>query len=535
MQVHTRTVFLYAFIVAIGGFVFGFDAAVIGGAVGYITRQLALDPWQVGLIVTAPTLAAVVASFTIGFVSDIFGRKRVLIFLAGLYVTSAFLSATAQSFWIVSDFWALFIARAIGGYAFGSLPLAPVYIAEIAPPQLRGRLVGINQLTIVIGFSAAYFSNLLIQNLSASDAAWVLSSGMGAEPWRWMLGAELIPAGVWLLAMFAIPESPRWLATKGRYGEAERVLDKTLPHGEALEALRCLKEQIEEAARASKSRFGDLLKPSIRYALAIGIIIAIIQQITGINTVFFYATTIFELSGIGTNAAFAQTIWVGVTNVVFTLIAMALVDKMGRRPLMIVGLIGVAASFSLVAYGFISADYVLRADDLTALASIVSEDALRPLVDTVYVNDVAFEAALTEAIAASGMNAQDIIRDNRGLLLSVAMEGRPVLILAGIIGFVAAFALSLGPVMWIFLAEIFPSRVRGTAISFVTIFNSGTSSLVTMIFPIQVSALGVASVFIGYTAFAVIGLLLVIWLMPETKGLSLEQLEKKMAEGRAGR
>ena len=528
MHSHTRNVLLYAVLVAIGGFVFGFDAAVIGGIVGHVTRQFSLEPWQVGLIVSAPTLAAVVASFTVGFFSDLFGRKRILIFLAALYVVSAYLSATAQSFWIVSDFWALVVARAIGGYAFGSLTQAPVYIAEIAPPNLRGRLVGINQLTIVTGFTAAYFSNLGIQTLAGAEYEWVQVLGLAEEPWRWMLGAELLPAGIWLVAIFLIPESPRWLATKGRYAEAKKVLENTLPSDQVDSALNVIKAQIEQAAEQSRSRFGDLIQPSIRFALVIGVVIAIIQQITGINTVFFYATTIFELSGIGTDAAFAQTIWVGVTNVVFTLIAMALVDKIGRRPLMVMGLIGVAASFALVSYGFISANYVLRTEDLEALLTIAPEGSFLPLVDQIFPNDVAFEAAVEQAIAAPGTDAAALIIENRALLLGAVMEGEPILILAGIIGFVASFALSLGPVMWIFLSEIFPARVRGTAISFVTIFNSGTAFLVTFLFPIQVSMTGVASVFIGYAVFAIIGLILVIWLMPETKGMTLEQLEQKL-------
>ena len=577
----TRTAVLYASIVAIGGFIFGVDAAVIGGVIPYLTAPpYSFEPLQISLIVGAPTLAAVIASLTSGLLSDLFGRKRILLLLSALYVISAFLSATAREFWFVSDFWALFLARAIGGYAFGSLALAPVYIAEISPAHLRGRMVGINQLTIVTGFAAAYFSNLAILGASqAEPAAWAAALGLADAPWRWMLGAELLPALIWLGAMFAVPESPRWLVTKNRSPEARSVLARVLPPDQVDAALSDIQRQVNEAASVARSRFADLFRPAMRFALVVGLVIAIIQQITGINTVFFYATTIFQLSGIGTNAAFTQTVLVGITNVVFTLVAMALVDRIGRRPLMITGLAGVTASFALVAYGFASASYVIRADDLftteqakaACLAETGDEETcatvtatlatlapaeevfqsaaapanafapatlLAPLIDQEFTSDVAFKRAVADALSVSvetadgpvAVDGVKIVRGGEALLLSAAMEGRPMLILIGIIAFVAAFALSLGPVMWIFLAEIFPARVRGTAISFVTVFNSSTAFLVTTLFPLQVAATGVAGVFMGYAAFALIGLGLVIWLMPETKGLSLEQIETQFAK-----
>ena len=254
--------------------------------------------------------------------------------------------------------------------------------------------------------------------------------------------------------------------------------------------MEAMKAQLDDARAMSKTRFGLLLRPEIRMIFGIAIIVAIIQQITGINTVFFYATTIFELSGIGTNAAFSQTVWVGVTNVLFTLIALTAVDKWGRRPLFIVGLIGVSISFIVVSLGFLTAEYTLTAEDISTLGHLLPAEALATLEGQVFSSDVAFEKAILEAIAPFVDDPAVVLQANRAALLGSAMEGQPILILAGIISFVAFFALSLGPVMWIFLSEVFPAQIRGTAISLVTIFNSGTAFLVTFFFPIQVAAAG---------------------------------------------
>ena len=509
-QVHPRII-LYACLVSIGGFVFGFDAAVIGGAIGYVREQYALAPWQIGLVVSAPTLAAIVASFTIGIVSDIFGRKKVLIFLAGLYLVSALVSASAWGFW------SLVIARAVGGYAFGALTQAPVYIAEISPAHSRGRLVAINQMAIVIGISAAYFSNLAIQ-MNAENITLLTS-----EPWRLMLGIEAVPAAIWLIGLFLVPETPRWLATKSRWGEAQATFRQLgFDEEDAQSMAACIKEDVGEKHTPFSDRLKSLTTGPALYAIMIGLIIAIVQQITGINTVFFYAPIIFEQSGVGTNGAFTQAVFVGLINIAFTIVAMLLIDKLGRRALMLIGLTGVTISMSIVSWGFSSATYSMSADDIATLEQTAPATLLAPLQDQSFESDIAFKTAVADIIG------DEALKSNESAILAAGMKGNSGLILFGILFFVASFAMSLGPVMWVYLAEIFPNQSRGIAISLVTVFNSGASWLVQFLFPIQLATGGISGVFSGYALFAMIGLVLVAWLMPETKGLSLEKIGQTM-------
>ena len=502
---------LYACIVSIGGFVFGFDAVVIGGVVGYVSSQFDLEPWQIGLVVTAPTFAAIASSFTIGIISDLIGRKRTLLFLAALYLVSALLSAGAYGFW------GLVIARGIGGYAFGALTQAPVYISEIAPAHSRGRLVAINQLTIVAGISAAYFSNLVIQMYAEHMPVF------SEEPWRVMLGVEALPALAWLIGMLLVPESPRWLATQARWAEVEAVFKRLGGIFSMAEEMNAIREDVGSKMLPFRQRFMLLFSRGIWFALLIGLILAIVQQITGINTVYFYAPVIFEQSGVGTDAAFSQAVFVGIINIVFTLISMALIDRLGRRPLIIAGLTGVIISMSLVSWGFHSATYVLDAAALEALPESLKGQGLAALADTSFASDMNFKTAVRNIIGS------DALRDNESALLAAAMNGNSRLILLGILGFVASFAVSLGPVMWVYLSEIYPNQVRGIAISLVTVFNSGASALVQFLFPIQLANSGIAGVFAGYAVFGFIGLVLIIWLMPETKQLALEDITRIMA------
>lgn len=497
--------------VSLGGFVFGFDAAVIGGIVGAVATQFDLAPWEIGMLVSAPTLSAVAASFTVGLISDIIGRKKILILLAALFVVSAIFSAFAWSFT------ALVVARAIGGYAFGCLTQAPVYIAEISPAEKRGRLVAINQLAIVIGLSAAFFSNFAIQTFGGSLPVF------DDERWRLMLGVELVPALIWLFGMFTVPETPRWLATQSRWDEVKSVLTGLGSSAEADATIAEIKADVGQEKAQVSANLASLFGRSVWYAFIIGIIIGIVQQVTGINTVLFYAATIFEQTGVGTNAAFTQAVVVGITFVVFTIVSMVLIDRIGRRPLMLAGLVGVTVSLATVAFGFNDATYSLDKASIAKIESTLDRADLSTIQDIEYPSDITFKSAVSEIVGS------DTLRDNEGLFLAEGMKGNSTLILIAILGFVASFAFSLGPVMWVYLSEIFPNRVRGVAISFVTIFNSGASWLVQFLFPIQLASGGIAGVFMWYAGFGLIGLVLVAWLMPETKGLTLEQVSEKMA------
>jgi sugar porter (SP) family MFS transporter len=453
-----------ALIVALGGFLMGFDASVISGVVGFIEAEFSLSKIQLGWAVASLTLAATLAMMVSGPLSDRFGRRPVLQLAAGLFTISAVASAMAPNFAM------LVVARMVGGLGVGAaLIIAPMYIAEIAPARVRGRLVSFNQLNIVVGISAAFFSNYLILRLGQSDLALAQALGVGPWGWRWMLGVEAVPAVVYLLALAWVPESPRWLAMHGRRAEAHRVMERAAGRDQAAAELAGLERSLADETTAERGRFRDLLQPRLRRVMVIGLSIAVLQQATGINAVFFYAPMIFEQAGLGTDAAFAQAILVGLVNLVFTVVAMCLIDRLGRRPLLGFGLAGIAVSMLTLAYGFGSATYG------------PGDEAVR-------------------------VNA--------------------VLILVALLGFVASFAVSLGPVMWVLFSELFPNRVRGLAVSCVGLVNSAVSFLVQLVFPWEIDALGSAFTFLVYGLVAVAGLAWVLAAFPETRGRSLEELEQ---------
>jgi sugar porter (SP) family MFS transporter len=456
MKASTRFTARVALTVALGGFLMGFDASVISGVVGFIEKEFELSNIQLGWAVASLTLTATLAMMVSGPLSNRYGRRPVLKAAAVLFFISAIASAFAP------NYLTLVVARMLGGFGVGAaLIIAPMYIAELAPADVRGRMVSFNQLNIVIGISAAFFSNYLILNLGLGDLL----------AWRWMLGVEAVPALLYFLALFFVPESPRWLVMQERSEEAVLVLNRSSGPEQAATDLSEIHKALEMEAHEEKGGIGDLFKPAMKLVLAIGITIAVLQQITGINSVFFYAPMIFEQSGLGTNAAFMQAILVGLVNLVFTVLAILYIDKLGRRPLLLVGLTVIALCMMLLAYGFGQATY-----------------------------------------------------SPEGELLEI----NPTLILIGILGFVAGFAMSLGPVMWVLFSELFPNRVRGIAISFVGLINSAVSFLVQLVFPWELENFGPSITFLIYGLFAAAGLVFVARFFPETKGRSLEQLEAEL-------
>ena len=299
MQHRARFTAAVASIVALGGFLMGFDASVISGVVGFIETEFSLTKLQLGWSVASLTLTASLAMLAAGPLSDRIGRRPVLKIAAALFAVSAVASALAPGF--VS----LVVARMIGGFGVGAaLIVAPMYIAEIAPPEHRGRLVSFNQLNIVIGISVAFFSNYLILNLGQSELGWAEFLHLGDWNWRWMLGVEAVPAIAYFFALAIVPESPRWLAMHGREAEAREVFLRVSGPGKAGEELAAVRDSLRESAQERAASVGELFRPAMRLVLTVGIVIAILQQITGINSVFFYAPMIFEQSGIGTDAAF---------------------------------------------------------------------------------------------------------------------------------------------------------------------------------------------------------------------------------------
>ncbi|MCH1533443.1 MAG: sugar porter family MFS transporter [Schleiferiaceae bacterium] len=507
-----------ALTVALGGFLMGFDASVISGVNKFVQIQFNLTDLQLGFSVSSLTIVAALAMMFSGPLSDKLGRKLVLKYCALIFTVSAVGSALA------SGFTSFLLFRMLGGLGVGaSLIVAPMYIAEIAPASKRGRLVSFNQLNIVLGITIAFFTNYFILSLADSTSSWVTTYGLVTGNWRWMLGIEAIPAIVYFFALFSVPKSPRWLMSKGDEKKATNVLQKFVPVEEASLEIAAIKASLSTVKGATKTPVSALFKPAMRLVLTIGIVVSILQQITGINAVFFYAPMIFEQSGIGTNASFIQAVLVGITNLFFTVIAMALIDRLGRKPLLVAGVAGIVLFMGLLSYGFGSASYTLDATKIEGFEASLQED-LAPLIGERFTNDVAYKSALQE------MLGMEIAKRYESQLITAAIQMNPTLILVGIIGFVACFAVSLGPVMWVLFSELFPLKIRGIAISFVGFINSAISALVQFVFPWELASLGSALTFLIYGIFAAIGLVCIIKLLPETKGKSLEELESELVK-----
>ena len=513
MNNKTYTIFI-SFIVALGGFLFGFDAGIISGVMSFAGPEFNLNEIQSGWVVSAPSFAAMFAMLFSGRLSDLIGRKKTLIFVALLYAISAILSAVATSYEM------LYIARIIGGIAFGAaLVLAPMYIAEISTAENRGKLVSLQQLNIVFGFFAAFLSNYFFNKYTASETTFLTDQNV----WRWMLGVELIPAVCYFIFLFFVPKSPRWLYLKGNFEEVKKVL--TQIHG--VERGRLEIEIIDSNIHADKNKTAlklkDLLKPSLRFILIVGLIIGVLQQITGINAVYFYATSIFKQTGIGTDAAFSSGVLLSTISVLFTFVAIYLIDRMGRRPLLLIGTAGIALSLLLCAYGFNQATYQLTTKKINQLEFSESQKLL-PFANKVYENDLDFKNEIKAALGNNTYNKND------GAILEKATKINANLILIGILGFIACFAFSLGPVMWVLLSELYPLKYRGLAIGVIAFINSLISSLVQLIFPWELSNLGNALTFFIFGIIALVGFFIMIKIVPETKGKSLEELELELLE-----
>lgn len=501
-----------ALFVGFGGFLMGFDASVISGVVTFIEPRFGLNKIELGWAVASLTLTATIAMMCAGPLSDRFGRRPVLRLAALLFAGSAVLSAVAPNLlWLV-------IARMIGGFGVGAaLIIAPMYIAEMSPAALRGRMVSINQLNIVVGISAAFFSNYFILELGYSNEGWLAPRVQGDAAWRWMLGIEALPSVLYFVVLYFVPESPRWLVMHGREREASEILGRVEDAPQARVDLDAVRTSIAHRRQQDGIPVRELMAPAMRLVLTIGVVVAVLQQITGINAVFFYAPMIFEQSGIGTDASFMQAALVGLTNLLFTIVAILLIDRVGRRPLLATGLVGIVVSMFALAWGFADARY--RLDD-KAVAQLPAEvEALAPLAGRSFADDIAFREAVTAAIGHPAW------QQHKAALVGAAIDMNPLLVLAGVLGFVASFAISIGPVMWVLFSELFPNHLRGLAVSVCGLLNSATSFIVQLVFPWELENLGNSTTFLLYGLFAVAGLVVLVRILPETKGRSLEELE----------
>ncbi|MEO0898285.1 MAG: sugar porter family MFS transporter [Bacteroidota bacterium] len=518
MNKHGNIVMI-ALIVALGGFLMGFDASVISGVNKFIELEFKLTKLQLGWAVSSLTLISTLAMLIAGPLSDRYGRKTILSIAAVLYAISAIFSAFAPTFNI------LVMARMIGGLGVGaSLIIAPMYIAEISPAKVRGQMVSFNQLNIVIGISAAYFSNYFILQLAESQEAWAQSLMFSEYTWRWMLGLEAIPAVIYFFALFIVPRSPRWLMMKQKFDEALAVMKRTSGEDKAASEFKKIKESVGSGENSvTRSVVWELFKPAMRLVITIGVVVGVLQQITGINSVFFYAPMIFEQSGIGEDASFTQAIYVGLINLVFTILAMSLIDRLGRKPLLTIGLAGIAFFMFLLAYGFNSATYTLTEESIAALPEEVTTEKLTPLIGQTYESDIAYKTEIQRALGEQASAYESP-------LIAAAITMNPMLILIGILGFVASFAISVGPVMWVLFSELFPNAIRGIAISFVGLINSAISFLVQLVFPWELANFGNSLTFLIYGVFAAIGFVFVWIIVPETRGKSLEELEATLVK-----
>ncbi len=381
-------------------------------------------------------------------------------------------------------------------------------------------MVSFNQLNIVIGISVAFFTNYMILQLGQSEAAWTQALKFDEYNWRWMLGLETLPAILYFFGLFLVPCSPRWLIMKGFDQEALRVMTRASDAESASIALDEVKRSLDASSQKNKLPLKKLFQPALRLVITIGIVVAILQQITGINSVFFYAPMIFEQSGIGTDASFVQAILVGLVNLVFTVLAIAVIDKLGRKPLLIVGVSGIAIFMCLLSYSFSQATYTLDDAALTQLSADIDPDQISALKGQVFESDIKFKQALSSTLG------EDLAKTYESELITASASMNSILILICILGFVASFAISIGPVMWVLFSELFPNWIRGLAISFVGLINSAVSFFVQLVFPWELANIGSALTFLIYGAFAVLGLLFIISKVPETKGKSLEELEK---------
>ncbi len=460
MKFNTKYIFGISMVSALGGLPFGYDWVVIGGAKPFyeqffhISGSANLQGWAM----SSALLGCLLGSILSGMLSDRLGRKRLLIFSALLFTVSAYGTGAANSY-----NWFIFY-RILGGIGIGlASNLSPMYIAEVAPAAVRGKFVSLNQLTIVIGILAAQLINWQIaepvpEGFTGAD---ILASWNGQMGWRWMFWAELIPAGLFFLLMFFVPESPRWLAKNSSEDKVEKILAKIGGSEYAKAEYASIRETLKNETQ--KVNFKELLEPGVKKVLIIGVVLAAFQQWSGINVIFNYAEDIFKAAGYGVSDILFNIVITGSVNLLFTFVAIYTVDKLGRKLLMLLGAGGLAGI-----YAFMGAAY--------------------------YFNFSGF------------------------LLLLLVMLA------------IASFAMSLAPVTWVVLSEIFPNRIRGAAMAVATVSLWLASFLLIYTFPFLNQMLNASGTFWLYGVICVLGLIFIYYKLPETKGKSLEEIEKEIVK-----
>jgi len=441
---------LLCLVAALGGLLFGYDTAVISGAIGFLQTHFALTAAMKGWTAACALLGCVLGAALAGTLSDRFGRRNTLIVSAVLFLVSAIGTAVPRT---LTQF---ILFRVVGGLGVGAASLtSPMYIAEISPARIRGRMVSVNQFAIVSGILVVYFVNYFIAG--QGDEAWNTTVG-----WRWMFGSEAIPATLLLALLMAVPESPRWLTERGRGDVAHRILSRVDGTANANRAMA----EIREALAMETGSLRQLLEPGLRLVLVIGVVLAVLQQVTGINVFLYFGTEIFkDVAGSAIDAALLKQAVVGTVNLTFTIVAIWTVDRLGRKPLMVVGAAGMGVS-----------------------------------------------------LAAMGLAAY--------------WNQTSTWLLVFILGYIACFAVSVGPVTWVILSEIFPTKIRGRAMAIATVCLWLANFAVSQTFPMMdenarlVETFHHGFPFWVYGGFCVVLVGFMALAVPETKGRTLEEIEK---------
>ena len=450
MVLNSQKKYLYfsSLVAALGGLLFGYDTAVISGGIGFLKDFFNLSPAQEGWAVSSALVGCILGVAASGVLNDAVGRKKVLLLAAVLFTISAIGSALPRSF---TEF---VLYRILGGVGVGAASMtSPLFIAEIAPPAMRGRLVSWNQLAIVFGMLVVYFVNYYIAD--PLNQAWNVAYG-----WRWMFGSEILPATLFFLLLFWVPESPRYLIKQGLREQGKTILAKI--SGETAAEREVV--EIETTLAQESGSLSEIFRPGLRKLLLVGAALAVLQQITGINVIIYYAPEIFKKLGSSTNVALLQTVIIGAFNLTFTIVAINSVDRFGRKPLMLIGAVGMG--LSLLAFG------------------------------------------ITTFLQVTGV----------GLLIFI-------------LTYISGFAISVGPVTWVILSEIFPTRIRGRLMSVCTIALWAANYLISQTFPMLdaneflVETFHHAFSFWLYALFCIALFLLVKFGVPETKGKTLEEIE----------
>jgi len=444
MEINFRYLLTISLVTALGGLLFGFDISVISGTIPFIQKVFELSEAMKGWMVSSALIGCIFGAGYGGRFGDRFGRKKVLLVISMLFGISAIGSGMAGSIP------AFIFYRILGGIAVGGASvLAPMYIAEVSPAHLRGRMVSINQLTIVMGISLAYYSNFFL-----------LETGENA--WRWMLAAEAVPSILFFAALFIVPESPRLLVARNDEKGALKVLEKV--GGKDFAGFELGEIKASLAGVHKRGTLKEAFQKKYAFILFLGIFLAVFQQWSGINVIFFYAPDIFAKANLGVDAALFQTTLIGIMNIGFTILAMRIIDKTGRKLLMLISAAGMAVCYLLIGY--------------------------------------IFRTGQTEG----------------WMLLSLILVTP------------AFFAFGLGPTVWVVLSEIFPNKIRGAAMSVATFSLWMACYLLTLTFPIFVESFNTANTFWAYGIICIIGFGIIYRYLPETKGISLEKLEKKLVQ-----